>query len=186
MAIVPRKKIVTPENVAGVIEDAPQPFVTAIEIAEALGVTAQAVRNNESELIASDEIEGGEVGRSTVYWLAAGRLSPEQETEEPPESSEQSQRSKKQNSGSSKGIIDRLFAGVPSFGSPTEVWTLTALTALLGLTLGVAIGLLVARPPVGVAVLVVSLLLAAALTVTLPVAVYQTFAHRRKAGVETA
>jgi len=174
---VGRKKIITPENVAEVIETVGPPFVTTKSIANELDVTPQAVRNNEEQLAKSGRLIHGKVGRSTVYWLPNRDKPPEAVTStgEPPES----------DTDDSRGILDRLFADVPRLGSPKEVWFLAGLTALLGLTLGVGIGLLVAQPPVGVAAFSVSVVLAVALTVTLPVAVFETIRGTQR-GAETA
>jgi hypothetical protein len=181
--MAPPHRVVTESAVVDVVRDLDAPVATVSDIADGLDVTAPAVRNYLDELKESDRLGHGEVGGTTVFWLAEGDRP---EKVDPPDAgTEPADNTGKQDSGGKRSIIDQLFAGAPSLGSPKDVWLLTALTAVLGLTLGVAIGLLVARPPVRVAVLGVSLLLATALSVTLPVAVYQTLAHSRKMGAGT-
>jgi predicted transcriptional regulator len=51
-----------------------KPFATTNDIAESLGVTAQAVRNHSEELAESDLLENGKVDRQTVYWVCEDSL----------------------------------------------------------------------------------------------------------------
>ena len=115
---VARKKKVRGERVVDAIEESDRPFVTTTDIASHLDVTAQAVRNRADELERYPEITKGNVGQSSVYWLA--------EEDKPPEVTA----STSDDSGS-KGILNRWFAGLPSLGDSAEKWYLTTLLLVL-------------------------------------------------------
>lgn len=124
---MPREKIVRGDRVVDALNDSPRPFVTTSDIADYLGVTAQAIRDNASELESHPDIEKGKVAQSSVYWLAdsdppeqvtdhtAGRggfeetrPDPEPEPTEPDTTESETGTDSENESG---GILDRLFAG---------------------------------------------------------------------------
>jgi len=158
-----RNKIVTPDKVVGVIESADAPFATTKTVAEKLDVTAQAVRNNEGELMAADELHHGQISRSTVYWLAEAERPGEVEppAEPPDPEREPTNTPVNRDSDDGKGILNRLFDGLPALSASTGL--LAVWTALVGLSFGVGLSTLLFEPPVGVALLAVWGLLVAAL-----------------------
>jgi len=153
---VSRRRIVTPKSVAETIEVDEKPFVSSGDVADRLDVTKQAVRNHHDELKESHLLEHGKVGRQTVFWQVEDETPAEvQETPSPPPETNHD----RDVSGESKGILQRLFAGVPGFGStPAEISHLLA-TIVAGLGLGVGLWLLVVSPPLAVQLLAVELYL---------------------------
>jgi hypothetical protein len=139
-----RRQLVTVDKVVEAVKTADRPFATVKDIAESLDVRAETVRNHQEDIHQSDELAVGKVDRATVYWIA--------EREEPPE---------EVNSGGGKGILNRLFDGLPALSASTGL--LAVWTALVGLSVGVGLSTLLFEPPVGVALLAVWGLLVAAL-----------------------
>jgi hypothetical protein len=169
-AIVPRKKVITGGNVAEAVEAADRPFATVTDIAEHLDVSAQGVRNNYEELQQYEGLEWGKVGQATVFWL------PEQETPTQVTSTPATppRQSPERTDEEGKGVLDRLFSVSP-FGETAEVWALFGLVMLLGLTIGVAAGIALTHPSLGVASTAVFLLLLAGTVFSLGSAAYFSF-----------
>lgn len=171
-----RKQLVTAERTVEVLESADRPFASTNDIAEGLDVTPQAVRNNREELAECDDLCSAKVNRGVLYWLPSG--------EEPPEEADTPTDEPK--SGGGKGILNRLFDGLPALSASSGL--LVMWTALVGLSFGVGLSTVLFGPPVGVALLAVWGLLVAAL-VALGVATVhelQTSTQQATIGADTA
>jgi hypothetical protein len=178
-------KVVTADAVVEVLRDLHEdkPFATTSDIAEGLDVSTQTIRNNATVLVSDDRIESGKVAQSSVYWVAEDAL---QDTggDQSGGGGDVQQDPAEPSDTDTGGILQRLFAAPPRLGSPAEVWALTALTAVLGLTVGVTLGIMVAQPSLGVQVAAVTVTLAAGLVVTLPLALYYAFTGARDRALE--
>jgi len=111
---VPRKKLVRGDKVEDAVRKASRPFATTQDIAEALDVSTQAVRNNEEELASYSGLETGKVGRSRVYWLAENGVPEQAEPDpEPPAGDSRSREfdtepTETEESESESGLLDKL------------------------------------------------------------------------------
>lgn len=172
---MPRKRVVTPDAVKETIESVDRPFATTGDVAETLDVTKQAVRNHTEELGESEELESGQVGKRRVFWLAE-RQTPEQVVSTPATP----RQPENDSTDSEESLFDRLFT-LPSFGDPPEAWLLASTIGMFGLVMGVAFGIAVTHPALGVALTAVFGLLLLGGFMYLTWAVYYLFNRQETA-----
>jgi hypothetical protein len=175
---VPRDRVVTPDSVAEAVAAVDRPFASTGDLSDRLGVTKQAIRNRHDELAESSRLEHGKVGRQRVYWLSERETAPSAvENTAPPAPPQEA--SKPADSGDNKGLLERLFTSLPHFGSPAELWFLTALAAVLGLLLGVVFSIAVFNPTPPAATVAALAVLALTVSVAVPVALYYLIGQLR-------
>jgi hypothetical protein len=144
--------------------------VTTTDIAEYLDVTPQAVRNRANDVAEHEEVEKGNVGQSSVYWLAQeGTPAEVQETSSPPQDPPKGD----------KGLLQRLFADSAAFGAPVEQWTFYIIAAVTGLAMGVSGGILALQPPLGIQLAAISATMLIGSGATLPLALYYAFGKHK-------
>jgi hypothetical protein len=172
--VAPRRKV-TPESVADAIADVERPFASTGDLSERLDVTKQAIRNRHEELVEHDRIEYGQIGRTKVYWIE------QQPPAQPPSSGPPGQHTDTATESDGKGLIERIFTTLPHWGSSAEVWFLTGLVASLGLLVGVAFSTVVFRPSPEAATTAALAVLALAVSVSVPIALYYILGGFRQA-----
>lgn len=126
-ALDPDMQQVTVDDMVDVIREAGQP-VTAGDIAEAVGVTRQAIGKRRAELEQDDRIESGKVGQATAYWLAEWkeRTKPELPASAPPP------QTRGEGSSNDEGFLRRIF----NFGTD-EGMTMPGVIVLLAVFVGI-------------------------------------------------